>query len=125
MGGKVLAESEVGKGSTFSVTFKVMCKISASGQSSKSDVENLSARNLSGSLEVFAQNLDNISRQKSRKLEVEHIFDQSFLPNKPRMLLVNDEIFLQEAYEMQLEDQFNVVIAENGLQALQLVTSEA
>ena len=43
MGGKVLVESEEGKGSTFSVTFKVMCKISGHGQSGKIDKENLLA----------------------------------------------------------------------------------
>lgn len=40
MGGKVLVESEEGKGSTFSVTFKVMCKILQSSESGKIDTEN-------------------------------------------------------------------------------------
>jgi hypothetical protein len=30
MGGKVIVESELGKGSTFSMTFKVMCKVTES-----------------------------------------------------------------------------------------------
>jgi hypothetical protein len=94
MGGKVLVESEEGKGSTFSVTFKVMCKISGHGQSGRIDRENLSGNNLSGSLEVFTHNFADLSRSRSRKIEADQIIDQSFLPNKPRLLLVNDEIFL-------------------------------
>jgi hypothetical protein len=48
MGGKVVVESEEGKGSTFSVTFKVMCKISAkSSESVKIDKDSESGKNLS------------------------------------------------------------------------------
>ncbi len=43
---------------------------------------------------------------------------------KPRLLLVNDTQFLLYSYEMQLEDTFQITTAENGLQALQIVTSE-
>lgn len=50
MGGKVLVESEEGKGSTFSVTFKVMCKISANNSdSAKIDRDSESGNNLSNS----------------------------------------------------------------------------
>ena len=34
MGGKVIVESEEGKGSTFSMTFKVMCKVFESNNTS-------------------------------------------------------------------------------------------
>ena len=34
--------------------------------------------------------------------------------NKPRLLLVKDEHFLLEAYELQLEEAFEVTTAENG-----------
>ena len=39
------------------------------------------------------------------------------------MLIVNDEIYLLEAYAMQLGSQFEITCAENGLQALQVVCS--
>lgn len=40
---------------------------------------------------------------------------------KPRMLLVNDELFLLEAYVTQLGITFEMQIAENGMQAVQLI----
>ena len=43
---------------------------------------------------------------------------------KPRLLLVNDTQFLLYTYELQLEETFTITTAENGLQALQIVTSE-
>lgn len=40
-----------------------------------------------------------------------------------RILLVNDEIFLLNGYEGTLEEHFEVLTAENGMQALQIVSS--
>ncbi len=37
------------------------------------------------------------------------------ISNKPRMLFVNDEIFLVMAYVDQLQNKFQVHTAENGL----------
>jgi CheY-like chemotaxis protein len=44
---------------------------------------------------------------------------------KPRMLLVNDEGYLLMTYELQLTPFFQIETAENGLQALQIVTTHA
>lgn len=40
-----------------------------------------------------------------------------------RVLIVNDELFLLSGYEQTLEEVFEVVTAENGLQAVQIVSS--
>ena len=40
------------------------------------------------------------------------------------MLVANDEQFLLQHYSMLLEDYFEVHVAENGVQALQMVKNE-
>lgn len=74
-----MVESELGVSSTFSMTFKVLCL-----------VENLD-RSPCSKLEILCE------LSKSR---VSQEISESWI--KPKMLIVNDEIYLLEAYAMQL-----------------------
>ena len=49
---------------------------------------------------------------------------QSLTDVKPHMLLVNDQYFLLYGYKMRLERLFEVELAENRLQALQIVLNK-
>jgi CheY-like chemotaxis protein len=40
------------------------------------------------------------------------------------LLLVNDSPFLLTGYELQFESSFEVILAENGLQAFHIVSAE-
>jgi len=100
MGGKVIVESEIGKGSIFSMTFKVMCKIQDFSPIYSSFEHSFPSPRAG---EVSPKSKNQIKPAES---------------NKPRLLLVNDESYLLMAYEFSLEDNFEVTTAENGVQAL-------
>lgn len=115
MGGKVIVESELGKGSTFSMTFKVMCKVFESNNAS-------SLLEYSLMSPLFKEEISgNFPGAKNKKREELRSSEET---KKPRLLLVNDTQFLLYTYELQLEETFTITTAENGLQALQIVTSE-
>ena len=99
MGGTVNVQSEVGQGSTFSIIFKVMCKVPCFKKNSSSKV--------------------------LRKLpSITTLLQSKELGFTPRLLIANDEPFLLQGYQSQLENWFEVKTAENGLQALQIVSSQ-
>lgn len=104
MGGRVLVESELGKGSTFSVTFKVMYQINDSIDKSLSSEVERSAN--SAEKQVFTM-IDTVQQKpkedfkpslfKPNQIKAEHQITE--LVSKPRLLLVNDDPFLLWSYE--------------------------
>lgn len=97
MGGSVEVRSKLGHGSTFMVTFKAMCKIP--------DVSLLQVPE------------PNIQKQPAKQVQMsENVHEH-------RVLIANDEPFLLFGYENVLVDHFEVETAQNGYQALQMVSS--
>lgn len=101
MGGAVTVKSQENKGSVFTISFKVMCRLGPEPNFADLDA---------GQLKLQVQNESIVSSIQSKG-------------EKFRMLFVNDDHFLLFTYNEQLKDDFIVESAENGLQALQMVCS--
>jgi homoserine dehydrogenase len=100
MGGKVFVDSKVGEGTTFTTEFSMMCKIPLSQSLIQRQAQAASQEN-----------------SISEEYNMLNSGNQDVFP-KPICLLVNDSPFLLMAYKEQLSEQFKVVTAENGLQAV-------
>lgn len=120
MGGCVDVKSELGKGSTFSVSFKAMYQIaeqlSASSDSSSINRSDINQKNyLKGSKEVYR-----CSSFMPKALKPAETNNEK----KYRVLIVNDELFVLDWFESIFEPYFEVERAENGLQAVHIVSNK-
>jgi CheY-like chemotaxis protein len=105
MGGSVKVSSEQNVGSVFSIRMKAMCRLGAK-------LEEI----------VFSNSRHSIGADDiQRDLNLMSSVDSSHLL---RVLFVNDDPFLLFTYSEQLKTDFVVEQAENGMQALQMVSSK-
>ena len=111
MGGTVNVKSVIEEGSTFSIVFRVMCKVP--------DTKILDPKSLVNLEKLNHQNLNQLQRPKISEISDPNttLFKTLSLINqhKPALLLVNDDPFLLCGYQNQLEKFFVVTTAENGL----------
>ncbi len=103
MGGQVHVTSVVNEGSVFSITFRMMCRIASSDKLLKKPT-------------VVDSNKIRKTNRKPSNNSIGSVV-------KGQLLLANDDPFLLFGYCDQLEQHFNVETAENGLQAVQIISS--
>ncbi len=108
MGGKVKVSSELGKGSVFTIQLRVISQIEDS---------------ILGSENSFLLNDQFFTDQSQKVSNFRKDSLMQFGFAKPKMLFANDEPFMIDMYRNQFEEFFDVDIAENGMQAVQIVAS--
>lgn len=144
MAGSVAIQSEVGKGSTWFITFKTVCQVE-SGTTliefrktpKKSDTELISKQRLEkiGSLIRERRHSARSVREASKKESLSLLKAPSLRKNntersgqlkkppvsKPNLLVANDNNFILSVLFASLEEKFNLDVAENGLEAFDWV----
>jgi len=102
MGGSVCVKSKVGRGTTFCISIKLMCKADVRFSSNSSPIR-------SSSMYSSRNQEHNINPMSNSHVE------------KPKLLLVNDQIIVLSNLRSRLANTFAVTTADNGFLALQKV----
>lgn len=119
MGGQVFVESEVNEGTKFTIQMAAKMRV----KSASKQQEDLKIFLQSG--EQSSNDSENSSNHSNRSWSSEGSSDGGEEdPNKPFILLVNDELFCLKMLIMKLKKHFNIETAINGLEAYQLVINK-
>lgn len=103
MGGDVKVTSEIGKGSVFKIISRMMCLVE--GEANHSN-------------DAYSEECNFIS-----DLLLAQVSNRDVVKKEFRVLIANDDPFQLFSYSEQLNVNFDVETAENGMQAVQLVAS--
>ena len=146
MAGSVRVESILGQGTKFIITFKTSCQLESKSDMLQFRRQSIFGINFENSSLNHIQMVNQIMASQMRKNSVSSLAisksslslkrnplsdtrgklekqsDLDVTPEeKPWILIANDDIFLLQMIEGTLENDFQVEVAENGLQAFELV----